>query len=255
MLGKPLDKSMQVSDWEARPLTERQIRYAALDAHAVLALHDAFQAALQPGPYQRLVAAKSYTYTANNSGGQRRQRRVSRDGGDGDGDGAGGSSGGGASSSNGLLSSSAGAALDSAADAAAAATVRAECSKGASTSGSSFAASEAALLGSPPPPPGVPLPVWQCLCSHGLTQAFNALPPQQRPGALASATAVAAAALAAATPAAAAAACMQRGGAHGDVCVKHRGFDKTNHNMPQNGPNYYKAHTCPHDYSSPVRSA
>jgi hypothetical protein len=29
LLGKPLDKSMQVSDWSARPLSERQLKYAA----------------------------------------------------------------------------------------------------------------------------------------------------------------------------------------------------------------------------------
>eukprot|EP00798_Chlamydomonas_sp_ICE-L_P016588 gene16588-22824_t len=28
LLGKPLDKAMQVSDWELRPLTERQVVYS-----------------------------------------------------------------------------------------------------------------------------------------------------------------------------------------------------------------------------------
>lgn len=36
MLGKPLDKSMQMSDWEQRPLTDRQLTYAALDALCLL---------------------------------------------------------------------------------------------------------------------------------------------------------------------------------------------------------------------------
>ncbi|KAL4452648.1 hypothetical protein ABPG75_008310 [Micractinium tetrahymenae] len=36
ILGKPLDKSCQVSDWGRRPLSEQQVRYAALDAHAAV---------------------------------------------------------------------------------------------------------------------------------------------------------------------------------------------------------------------------
>jgi hypothetical protein len=35
LLGLPLDKSMQLSDWMARPLTARQIEYAALDAQVL----------------------------------------------------------------------------------------------------------------------------------------------------------------------------------------------------------------------------
>ena len=35
-LGGRLDKTLQVSDWARRPLTEAQVRYAALDALAVL---------------------------------------------------------------------------------------------------------------------------------------------------------------------------------------------------------------------------
>ena len=40
LLGKPLDKFMQMSNWNRRPLTEGQICYAAQDAHVLLALYD-----------------------------------------------------------------------------------------------------------------------------------------------------------------------------------------------------------------------
>ncbi|ETW10457.1 hypothetical protein, variant 1 [Aphanomyces invadans] len=38
ILGCPLDKSQQTSDWEARPLTEEQVLYAAADAYCLLDL-------------------------------------------------------------------------------------------------------------------------------------------------------------------------------------------------------------------------
>jgi len=41
LLGKRLDKSMQVSDWAARPLSEAQVRYAATDAACLCLLYDA----------------------------------------------------------------------------------------------------------------------------------------------------------------------------------------------------------------------
>ena len=37
LLGKPLDKSMQVSDWELRPLTARQVSYSAQDGTSLYA--------------------------------------------------------------------------------------------------------------------------------------------------------------------------------------------------------------------------
>ena len=33
-LGKPMNKAHQTSDWEKRPLSAGQLRYAAIDAHA-----------------------------------------------------------------------------------------------------------------------------------------------------------------------------------------------------------------------------
>ena len=39
LFGKPLDKSMQISNWERRPLSPWQIQYAAQDAHVLLSLY------------------------------------------------------------------------------------------------------------------------------------------------------------------------------------------------------------------------
>jgi ribonuclease D len=38
ILGKPLYKNQQLSPWNARPLTSAQLKYAALDAHCLLAI-------------------------------------------------------------------------------------------------------------------------------------------------------------------------------------------------------------------------
>ncbi|XP_069465883.1 exonuclease mut-7 homolog isoform X2 [Ambystoma mexicanum] len=41
VLGKPLDKTQQLSDWEKRPLREEQIVYAACDAYCLLDVYEA----------------------------------------------------------------------------------------------------------------------------------------------------------------------------------------------------------------------
>src|SRR5690606_38108906 len=41
-LGIALDKSEQVSDWSQRPLSQRQVAYAALDAEVLLRLYEHF---------------------------------------------------------------------------------------------------------------------------------------------------------------------------------------------------------------------
>jgi ATP-dependent Lhr-like helicase len=47
-LGITLDKASQTSNWGRRPLDADQLRYAALDAEVLLALHARFGAG--PGP-------------------------------------------------------------------------------------------------------------------------------------------------------------------------------------------------------------
>lgn len=41
VLGKPLDKASRMSDWNARPLSVAQQRYAALDAWSLVTVYDA----------------------------------------------------------------------------------------------------------------------------------------------------------------------------------------------------------------------
>lgn len=48
-LGKPLDKAEQCSMWSARPLTESQRIYAALDAWACVAIYEKLASAVGSG--------------------------------------------------------------------------------------------------------------------------------------------------------------------------------------------------------------
>lgn len=63
LLGKPLDKSMQCSDWQARPLTARQINYAALDSLCLILLFQKFQQVLPAGVMSMVVSSSSYDYS------------------------------------------------------------------------------------------------------------------------------------------------------------------------------------------------
>lgn len=41
VLGKPLDKTQQISNWEQRPLSHQQQVYAAVDGHVLTVVFDA----------------------------------------------------------------------------------------------------------------------------------------------------------------------------------------------------------------------
>lgn len=43
VLGKPLDKTCQISNWKRRPLTESQTAYAALDVLCLIDIYDRLQ--------------------------------------------------------------------------------------------------------------------------------------------------------------------------------------------------------------------
>ena len=80
-LGKPLNKSMQMSNWEARPLTAEQQHYAGLDAFVLLSLRDTLLAreAMVHRP-QDLDAICSFTYRAGEKRGRSDSSKVKRSG-------------------------------------------------------------------------------------------------------------------------------------------------------------------------------
>lgn len=53
-----------MSDWEARPLSERQMTYAALDAHVLLRLYDEFTVRLPDAAASARRAAVLFKVTA-----------------------------------------------------------------------------------------------------------------------------------------------------------------------------------------------
>lgn len=63
LLAAAVDKSQQMSDWSARPLTDRQQRYAALDAFVLVQLFGVLKERLRPDTTQQLV--KQHTKTIN----------------------------------------------------------------------------------------------------------------------------------------------------------------------------------------------
>ncbi|KAG1680371.1 hypothetical protein FOA52_015462 [Chlamydomonas sp. UWO 241] len=83
LLGKPLDKSMQVSDWEQRPLSQRQLDYAGLDAAVLVLLYHSLASSLGETLMAATREAHTYTYVAGAA------RRAPRGGGGGGGGGGG----------------------------------------------------------------------------------------------------------------------------------------------------------------------
>jgi len=64
VLGRPLNKAMQVSNWEARPLSHRQLTYAALDAHVCVRI---FNVMLHDRPGCDAAAVFSFPQPRNKS--------------------------------------------------------------------------------------------------------------------------------------------------------------------------------------------
>eukprot|EP00775_Hariotina_reticulata_P004540 gene4540-4792_t len=62
LLGKPLDKSQQMSDWTVRPLMPRQLQYAALDAFVQPQLYDVFVRELGAERCQQLTKQHSFIF-------------------------------------------------------------------------------------------------------------------------------------------------------------------------------------------------
>ena len=60
LLGKPLDKSSQVSNWEARPLRAKQLEYAALDSLSLILLFKKFEEILPTGVMAKVISISSY---------------------------------------------------------------------------------------------------------------------------------------------------------------------------------------------------
>lgn len=65
LLGRPLDKVCQCSDWGARPLDRAQVVYAAQDAHALVRCYDATAGVLGGAATRALVDAESSWVTAD----------------------------------------------------------------------------------------------------------------------------------------------------------------------------------------------
>jgi hypothetical protein len=65
LLGKPLDKTEQTSAWDVRPLSSRQLDYAAKDAYVLTVLFDAVLGRLPVGLHAGLLTAVGKTSQTN----------------------------------------------------------------------------------------------------------------------------------------------------------------------------------------------
>lgn len=64
-LGIALDKSEQVSDWTRRPLSRRQLAYAALDVEVLLGLWDRLPVQVQGRVFELIAAALERPHSAD----------------------------------------------------------------------------------------------------------------------------------------------------------------------------------------------
>lgn len=68
VLGKPLDKSQQVSDWGRRPLSSQQLEYAALDAHAAVLIFRGMGQLHHPYRTRQGLALHTFCYDSRHGG-------------------------------------------------------------------------------------------------------------------------------------------------------------------------------------------
>lgn len=76
-LGKKLNKTFQVSDWERRPLSEEQLHYAALDAYCLLEVYSFLQEVVKKTKVKANLAANvklKWLKLGNNTGGKRKDK-------------------------------------------------------------------------------------------------------------------------------------------------------------------------------------
>ncbi|WVY89733.1 hypothetical protein V8G54_035247 [Vigna mungo] len=81
VLGFSLSKELQCSDWSRRPLTEEQIRYAAMDAHCLLDIFKLFQEkVVKEGSFTEIPNSGPLAERDRSNGGKK--RRTSKRGGE-----------------------------------------------------------------------------------------------------------------------------------------------------------------------------
>ena len=66
ILGHPINKALQTSDWRRRPLSAAQLRYAAIDAHAAVRMFDQMWSHLREA--ERIAVRRAVTNESSQGG-------------------------------------------------------------------------------------------------------------------------------------------------------------------------------------------